>query len=87
MAAALLAELERRGALPAEYWILDVSADLRERQRATLAAAVPCVLPRVRWLDALPDAMVPYVRGAIERWRAGVLYGESGWEAARAKAR
>ena len=30
----LLAELERREALPAEYWILDVSADLRERQRA-----------------------------------------------------
>ena len=41
MAAALLAELERREALPADYWILDVSADLRERQRATLAAAVP----------------------------------------------
>ena len=34
-----------------------------------------------RWfpLDALPENMVPYVRAAIERWRAGVLYGESGW--------
>jgi ADP-ribose pyrophosphatase YjhB (NUDIX family) len=30
-------------------------------------------------LDALPDPMVPYVRQAIERWRAGVPYGESGW--------
>ncbi len=56
MAAEVLAELERRGALPAEYRILDVSADLRERQQATLAAAVPHLLPRVRWLDALPVA-------------------------------
>jgi SAM-dependent MidA family methyltransferase len=56
MAAEVLAELERRGALPAEYRILDVSADLRERQQATLAAAVPHLLPRVRWLDALPAA-------------------------------
>ncbi len=56
MAAALLAELERREALPAAYWILDVSADLRERQRATLAAAVPGLLGKVRWLDALPES-------------------------------
>lgn len=30
-------------------------------------------------LTALPDGMVPYVRQAIERWRAGERYGESGW--------
>jgi len=34
-------------------------------------------------LDALPDNMVPYVRHAIERWRAGALYGESGWDGER----
>jgi SAM-dependent MidA family methyltransferase len=56
MAASLLAELQRRDRLPAEYWILDVSADLRERQHATLCGAVPALLPRVRWLDALPEA-------------------------------
>jgi SAM-dependent MidA family methyltransferase len=56
MAAAMLAELERRDALPQEYWILDVSADLRERQREAIAAAVPQLLGRVRWLDALPQA-------------------------------
>ena len=55
MAAELLAELERQDALPAEYWILDLSADLRERQRATIAQSVPHLLPRVQWLDALPD--------------------------------
>jgi SAM-dependent MidA family methyltransferase len=55
MACGLLAELERRSALPREYWILDVSADLRERQREALAAALPHLLARVRWLDALPE--------------------------------
>ena len=35
----------------------------------------------LRWfpLNALPDNMVPYVRAAIERWRAGEHYRESGW--------
>ncbi len=55
MAAELLAELERQGALPAQYLILDLSADLRERQRATLEQAVPHLLDRVHWLDELPD--------------------------------
>ena len=57
MAAEMLAELERRAALPRRYLILDVSADLRERQHATLAAAVPHLLPRVEWLDRLPEAL------------------------------
>ena len=55
MAAELLGELARRDCLPGRYWILDVSADLRERQRATLAAAVPQLLDRVEWLDRLPE--------------------------------
>ena len=54
MAAALLEELARRDCLPACYRILDISADLRERQRATLEAAVPHLLDRVEWLDRLP---------------------------------
>jgi len=56
MAAELLAELERQGAVPAAYWILDLSADLRERQRETLERQVPHLLSRVQWLDSLPDA-------------------------------
>ncbi len=55
MAAGVLAELERLGRLPARYRILDVSADLRERQRDTLAGAVPHLLGRVEWLDRLPE--------------------------------
>jgi SAM-dependent MidA family methyltransferase len=46
LAATLLAELERFDALPGQYFILDVSAELRERQRATLASACP------RWRHA-----------------------------------
>lgn len=57
MAAALLEELARRDALPHRYFILDVSADLRQRQRETLAATVPQLLERVEWLDRLPDEL------------------------------
>jgi len=57
MAAAMLAEFERLEALPARYRILDVSADLRERQRATLQQAVPSLLDRVEWLDRMPDTV------------------------------
>jgi len=57
MAATLLEELERRDALPRRYFILDVSADLRQRQQQTLAAAVPRLLERVEWLDRLPDGL------------------------------
>ena len=57
MAAELLAELERRDVLPRRYFILDVSADLRQRQREALAASVPRLLERVEWLDRLPDAL------------------------------
>lgn len=55
LAADLLLELERLGVLPASYFILDLSADLRERQQATLAATAPHLLDRVHWLDCLPD--------------------------------
>lgn len=55
LAADLLAALEARGQLPERYLILDLSADLRERQRATLEASVPHLLDRVEWLDRLPE--------------------------------
>jgi SAM-dependent MidA family methyltransferase len=55
LVADLLRELERIDKLPQRYDILDLSADLRERQQATLAAAVPHLLPCVNWLDRLPE--------------------------------
>jgi SAM-dependent MidA family methyltransferase len=55
LAADVLGELERLGALPARYAILEVSADLRERQQATLARELPHLAARMQWLDALPE--------------------------------
>ena len=54
MAATILAELERLGRLPDRYYILELSGELRQRQRGTLEAHCPHLLKRVEWLDALP---------------------------------
>lgn len=51
----ILGELERIGALPARYSILEVSADLRQRQEARFARESPRLAGRVQWLDALPE--------------------------------
>jgi len=54
LAADLLAALEQLGALPARYLILELSAELRARQRETLERKVPQLAARVHWLEALP---------------------------------
>ncbi|MHB8666698.1 MAG: class I SAM-dependent methyltransferase [Burkholderiales bacterium] len=54
LAAALLAELEQIGSLPRNYYILEVSPELRERERDLLALKVPELLERVIWLNRLP---------------------------------
>ena len=55
MAQDLLLELEVLGALPERYLILEVSADLRAQQQALLAARLPQLLPRISWLETLPE--------------------------------
>lgn len=57
LAADLLAELERQGQLPDTYSILEVSADLRERQQVLLRERLPHLYDRLHWLDALPDTL------------------------------
>lgn len=57
MAADMLLELERLGQLPAHYYIIEVSADLRRRQQQTIAEKVPGLLERVEWLDELPQSI------------------------------
>ncbi len=54
LAADILRKLAQIDALPDRYDILEVSADLRERQQAYLEDAVPEFIGRVSWLDALP---------------------------------
>lgn len=56
MAADVLSELAAQQALPERYYILEVSADLRERQAALLKERIPGCLARVEWLDRLPEA-------------------------------
>jgi SAM-dependent MidA family methyltransferase len=55
LAADVLARLEDLEQLPHNYWILEVSADLRERQRAILEERLPHLVARVRWLDQPPQ--------------------------------
>ena len=58
MAAELLNELGRLDALPARYLLLEVSPDLRERQRRTIAERAPAHYERVHWLERLPEEPV-----------------------------
>ncbi len=65
LAADLLDTLAAQGALPARYVLLEVSPELRQRQRELLAARVPEFMRRVDWIDTLP-----------ERWRGVVIANE-----------
>jgi SAM-dependent MidA family methyltransferase len=50
----LLLELERLGRLPRLYFILEVSAELQQRQRQLFERYAPHLLLRVVWLERLP---------------------------------
>lgn len=62
LAVGLLPALAALGRLPARYRIVEVGADLRERQRAAIGALDAALASRVEWLDAPPDS--PW-RGAL----------------------
>ena len=55
LAADLLLELQSRGALPERYAILELSGELRQRQRAAIYEHAPQLIDRVVWLDTLPE--------------------------------
>lgn len=96
LAAGLLAALDRHGALPAHYLILEVSAQLRERQRRALGQLPGRLFETVQWLDALPatsrslivlanevaDALPVsrFIRVGGEIYAQGVALGERGLE-------
>jgi len=65
LAADVLTALAGQGSLPSRYLLLEVSPDLRERQREHLAAKVGDLMPRVQWIDVLP-----------ERWQGAVVANE-----------
>jgi len=83
LALQLLSGLDALGALPPHYYILEVSADLRERQRQLIKDGAPHLLERVVWLNALPDSFTGIVLGNevldampvhIVAWREDGLY-------------
>ena len=66
MAATILESLAALGVMPERYRILEVSADLRERQRARVALLPEALRSRVEWLDRLPDSPIQGVMLANE---------------------
>ena len=63
LASDLLLELECLDCLPERYFILDLSADLRQRQRETMTKSAPHLLDRVTWLDQLPESFSGVILG------------------------
>lgn len=55
MAADLLQTLQDLGHLPEQYYILELSAELRARQAETLRRRIPQLYKHVDWLDGLPQ--------------------------------
>lgn len=90
MAAEILLELERLACLPTCYFILEISADLQQRQQQTIQKLAPHLFERVVWLAALPDKpwqgvilanevldAMPVQRFALENnniWELGVAW-------------
>jgi SAM-dependent MidA family methyltransferase len=66
LAAGVLTRLAALGQLPRRYLILEVSAELRARQRQALSALAPALAARVQWLDALPAVPIAGVMIANE---------------------
>lgn len=63
LAAGVMLALEALGVPFDAYSIVDLSGELRERQRETIAQRAPHLLERVQWLDALPERFEGVVIG------------------------
>lgn len=55
MALEILRRLAQLDSLPRHYYILELSADLRQRQQALLKTELPQIASRISWLDRLPE--------------------------------
>ena len=60
-AADLFGELKSLNKMPGRYRLLEVSPDLRERQRALITARFPDDIGRFEWVDSLPEK----IRGMV----------------------
>ena len=55
MALDILQELEALDSVPGRYFILETGADLRRRQQELFSSRIPHLLPRITWLETLPE--------------------------------
>ena len=58
LAADVLLEMDALGCAPERYLILELSGDLRERQRELISRRAPELAHRVHWLETLPAQFV-----------------------------
>ena len=63
LAAAILEELEMQKVLPRHYFILELSPELRARERDTLSRRIPQLMERIVWLNQLPPQFSGLVIG------------------------
>lgn len=56
MAIDILVQLELDAALPEQYFIVEASADFRQRQEELLSQSIPHLINRIVWLDQIPDS-------------------------------
>ena len=66
MAADILLELERINSLPDNYYIIELSAELRARQKQTVDQRTGYLSHKISWLDELPESPVQGVVVANE---------------------
>ena len=55
LAVDVLAKLDELGTLPERYQILEVSADLRERQESLLCKEAAAYFDRIEWISSIPE--------------------------------
>ena len=85
LASGVLQQLSELSQLPDHYYILDVSANLRERQSLHLQSLLPeAVFSRVQWLETLPDSFTGVVMGneMLDAIPVNLIHWKSGqwWE-------
>ena len=86
LAADVLERLGECGALPRRYQILEISAELRDRQRQRLGPVAQRLNVEIEWLDGLPDAFRGVILAnevadalPVERFRRGASGVEQGF--------
>jgi SAM-dependent MidA family methyltransferase len=55
MAVDILLELQQINSLPEHYFIIEASADLRQKQQHTINISIPELADRVHWLEQIPS--------------------------------